>query len=391
MQKSGYFSKFLWYHILVMQQKFRETHLFAFLERFDQASKPLDAALSEYLRAHKSIGAHDRRFICDTVYSLMRWKGLLNHILKKEAPWRERFSLYNRLDWSALSADLPLWVRSGGSEFLFQELFRTHGSEMAAELCRILNETAPVTVRINLLKTTREALLAAWQPLYDIEPCALSQTGIRFKTRTPLTSLPEYKQGLFEIQDEGSQLVADLVQPKAGDQILDYCSGSGGKSLAIAPRLQSRGQIYLHDIRPRILQEARRRLRRAGVQNAQFLLPDHPRLASIQNKIDWVLADVPCSGSGTFRRNPDMKWKINEALLSRLVQTQKDIFAQAVSYLRPGGHIVYATCSLFERENAAQIKYFLKTLPLDLVGEPLSLTPTPNGPDGFFGAVMVRK
>jgi 16S rRNA (cytosine967-C5)-methyltransferase len=374
-----------------MYKSFRETHLFAFLNRFDQDTKPLDAALSDYLKAHKSIGAHDRRYIGDAVYSLIRWKGLLDHWLGKPSPWEERFSCMNRLDLSAPHSDLPLAVRCGGSEFLFHELARSHGEQKAAEICRILNEPAPVTVRANLLKTSRENLLALWQQKFDIEECRQSASGIRFKARTALTQLDEFKLGLFEIQDEGSQLIADLIQPSLGDQVLDYCSGSGGKSLAIAPRMAGRGQIYLHDIRPQILIEAKRRMRRAGVQNAQFLPPEHPRLSSLKNKIDWVLADVPCSGSGTYRRNPDMKWKINEAMLDRLVNEQREIFERAVFYVRPGGRIVYATCSLFRRENESQVAYFLQTLPLTLEKEPLSLIPSSDGPDGFFGAVFCKK
>ena len=373
-----------------MQQTFRETHLFAFLQRFDQEFKPLDAAWSEYLRAHKSIGSHDRRFIGDMIYDLMRWKGLLDFILSNpSSSWKERLVLFNRLDRAALQRDVPLWARSGVSEWIFQELSKARSPELAAQLCTILNQPAPLTVRANLLKTSREALFATWQPLYPVELCSRSAVGIRFKERVPLTTLPEYKQGFFEIQDEGSQLIANLVQPNPGDQILDYCCGSGGKSLAIAPRLSNRGQIYLHDVRPRILQEAKKRLCRAGVQNAQFLLPDHPRLPSLKNKIDWVLADVPCSGSGTYRRNPDMKWKMNETTLQRLVQTQREIFEKAVLFVRPGGQIVYATCSLFERENKSQVDYFLKTLPLKLVST-LSFDPEPNGSDGFFGALFCK-
>lgn len=374
-----------------MSQKFCESHLFAFLRRFDQAPRPLDMALSDYLKTHKSIGAHDRRFLGDTVYSLIRWKALLDYLLGNQSTWEEKLKTLNSIDLNNPPQHLPLWVRSGSSQYIFNELSKRFEEKAVFEICRILNQSAPLTVRVNLLKTTRESLLTKWQSLFDVEPCLRSPAGIRFKKRTPLTSLPEFKEGLFEIQDEGSQLVADLIKAQKGEQVLDYCSGSGGKSLAIAANTMGRGQIYLHDIRPQILLEARRRFRRAGAQNAQFLPPDHPRLETLKNKMDWVLADVPCSGSGTYRRNPDMKWKIDEQMLERLVKEQREIFSSALTFMKPNGKIVYATCSLFERENEGQVEYFLKNYPLDVVGAPLSILPESGGPDGFFGVVFCKK
>jgi len=373
-----------------MSEKFRETHLFAFLHQFDQEPKPLDAAFSDYLKSHKSIGAHDRRFIGDAAYALVRWRALLDYLIGQKANWEKRYVIWRRIDFSALPENIPLQIRCGASPWLFNELAKSYDEAKTAELCRILNEPAPTTIRANLLKTTRDELLNRWKDHYGAQPCLYSKAGIRFCQRLALTAFPEFKDGLFEIQDEGSQLVADLVQPKPGEQILDYCSGSGGKSLAIASSMKGRGQIYLHDIRPSILQEARKRCRRAGIQNIQFLPPGHSRLDSLKNKMDWVLADVPCSGSGTYRRNPDMKWKGSEEMMARLIQEQREIFSKALSYVRPGGKIVYATCSIFKRENEEQIELFLKTLPVDLAAAPLSIHPEAHGPDGFFGAKFIR-
>jgi len=341
---------------------------------------------------HKSIGAHDRRFIGDTIYFLMRWKNLLDLVLRKESSWEERYAALPSL--KNVPDSLPFWARCGASEWFFRELCTVLPEERAGEICRILNEQAPVTIRANLLKTTREELLERLP--CPAEFCSLSKAGIQLLERIPLTSLPEFKEGLFEIQDEGSQLVAELVECSPGDQVLDYCSGSGGKSLAFAPSLQGRGQIYLHDIRPQILLEAKRRLRRAGVQNAQFLSPGHPRLQSLKNSLDWVLADVPCSGSGTYRRNPDMKWKIGEAQIQELILKQSAIVEEALSYLRPGGRLVYATCSIFARENELQVKNFsnpsnvasCESLEVEKV---LQLFPKSGGHDGFFGAVLRKK
>lgn len=374
-----------------MKPTFREQHLFAFLERFDLETKPLDMAMADFFKSKKSLGSHDRRFIGDFAYALIRWKCLLDHLHGKPASWQERFRLYGSVNFEKLPREIPEWIRSGASEWFYEEVCRSHGKKQAFSLCRALNDPAPLTVRVNLLKTTREQLLSSWKERFGAEACMETPSAIRFPKREPLTSLPEFKNGLFEIQDEGSQKVAHLVKANPGDQLLDYCSGSGGKTLAFAERLLGKGQIYLHDIRPQILVQAKRRLRRAGIQNAQFLPPDHPRLSTLKNKMDWVLADVPCSGSGTYRRNPDMKWKANQEMLDRLVTQQREIFAQALSYAKPGGKIVYATCSLFSRENEHQVEEFLRTLPLELEGEPLSILPTPGGPDGFFAAVFSKK
>lgn len=374
-----------------MKPTFREQHLFLFLERFEREAKPLDLSIADFFKSKKSLGSHDRRFIGDFAYALVRWKGLIDHVLEKKASWQERYQVYRTLDLDTLDPKIPEWIRSGASKWLYDEICRSHGEWRAYALCRALNEPAPVTVRVNLLKTTREALLAVWEERFGAKACPETPGGIRFPKREPLTSLPEFKNGLFEIQDAGSQRVAHLVRAKPGDHVLDYCSGSGGKSLAFGEKMLGKGQIYLHDIREHILHQAKRRFKRAGLQNAQFLPPGHSRLSCLKNKMDWVLADAPCSGSGTYRRNPDMKWKADGEMLERLVQQQRAIFAQAVEYVRPGGKIVYATCSLFSAENENQVSHFLQTLPLELEGSPLALLPSSEGPDGFFAAVFSKK
>ena len=191
------------------------------------------------------------------------------------------------------------------------------------------------------------------------------------------------------MQDEASQQVAALVQAKPGDHVLDYCSGSGGKALAFAPAMDGKGQIYLHDIRAHILQEAKRRLKRAGVQNAQVLTTD--KLKPLKKKCDWVLVDAPCTGTGTLRRNPDMKWRFTGEMLQRLIGEQRTIFEKALSYLKPEGRIVYATCSILKEENSEQIAHFLKTYGLKLEDSPLQTLPEEGGMDGFFGAVLLRE
>lgn len=375
-----------------MRLSFRDHHILTFLRLFSDSPKPLDLALSEYLKANKSIGAHDRREIGETLYGMFRWKSLLDHYCPSQDPL-SRLSRFRNISFETVTQDpsIPEPARLGVNEFLFNRLEKAYGIEQARAICRVLNGTAPTTVRANLLKTTQESLLKIFQEQFEASLCENAPAGIQFKKRVPLFSLPEFKAGLFEVQDEGSQQVASLVQAKPGDLILDYCSGSGGKTLAFAPAMKGKGQIYLHDVRLRALQEARLRLRRAGIQNAQCLPPGHPQLKALLGKADWVLADVPCSGTGTLRRNPDAKWKIDEAMLQRLTALQREITKEALTYLKPGGRLVYATCSLLPEENQLQASYLLNTLPLEMEGEPFFLLPKEGGADGFFAAVFKKK
>jgi 16S rRNA C967 or C1407 C5-methylase (RsmB/RsmF family) len=365
-----------------MKQDFRDHHILCIL-RDAPPSMPLDLVLSRYFRAHKSLGANDRRVIGDTLFGMVRWKSLIDHLSPSPHPL-SRLSCYKTMDLTALQKDpsIPEWARLGFNEFLYNRL--------GASLCEILNTPAPTTVRANLLKTSREALLELWAPLSPT-PCPRAKMGIQFSKRQPLFSLPEFKEGLFEVQDEGSQLVASLVDAKPGDTILDYCSGSGGKTLAFAPNMRGKGQIFLHDVRETVLAEAKKRLRRAGIQNAQILPPGSKQLSLLKGKCDWVLIDVPCSGTGTLRRNPDQKWGIDEPSIQRLTALQREIIAAAAPFVKAGGRLVYATCSVLTEENRAQVDHILSTLPLQLEGEPLSLLPEVGGNDGFYAAVFRKK
>ena len=364
-----------------MKRTFLDQHIHNFLQILSGSNQPLDLSLSNYFRAHKNLGSTDRRVLGDLIYGMVRWKTLIDHF----APVN-RVEFYRQIDWEKILQDtaIPKSARLGLPEFIYARFCKSFGEEQANILGQILNQTAPTTVRVNLLKTTRDHLLDLWKDRFIISPCNHSQEGIRFHKREPLFALPEFKAGLFEIQDEGSQIVSKEVAAKPGDSVLDYCSGSGGKTLAFAPRMQGKGQIYLHDIRESALGEARRRLKRAGIQNAQCLAPNHPQMSRLIGKCDWVLIDVPCSGTGTLRRNPDHKWKIDAVLVEHYIQEQRTIAKEACKYLKPGGKLVYTTCSLLAEENIDQIQH----IPLTLDKEPLFLLPQPGGMDGFFSAVF---
>ncbi len=290
---------------------------------------------------HKALGPKDRGEIAESVYAMVRYQILLDYLCgnpdEKPITWEQRYEVYSTLDLKAIFAqeEIPIHIRVSFPKPLFDRLVASHGLEQAINLCRISNQPAPTTVRVNTLKISREALFDQWKSQYDISLCRHSTDGITFHKKINFFQLQEFRAGLFEVQDEGSQLLAQLVKASGNDQVMDYCAGSGGKTLAFAPRMERSGQIYLHDIRPRVLQECRIRLRRAGVQNSQVIQPDSPVLAKLKKKMNWVLVDAPCSGTGTLRRNPDMKWKFTDEMLTRLVGQQRHIFEKALSFLRP--------------------------------------------------------
>lgn len=378
----------------MISQAFREFHLLAILTGYEQQNLPLDLYVSHYFRANKALGSKDRGFIVENLYALIRWKGLLNYLTQDNFDWQKRWQAFTELDLARVQEDdsIPWHIRVSFPEELFRLFVNSYGLEQAISLCLASNQPAPTTVRANALKTSRAKLLEQWQNRFDVSPCHQAPCGIIFHKKINFFDLPEFKQGLFEVQDEASQLLAGLVQATPHDLVLDYCSGSGGKTLAFAPAMQNQGQIFLHDVRPRVLLECRKRLKRAGIQNAQIVNGENdPKLKKLKKKCDWVLVDAPCSGTGTLRRNPDMKWKIDTATVQRLVGVQRNIFEKALSYLHPEGKIVYATCSLLKEENQDQLDHFMATYHLEMAGEIFQSLPATGKGDGFFGAVLKRK
>ncbi|KAF3361571.1 Ribosomal RNA small subunit methyltransferase B [Chlamydiales bacterium STE3] len=374
-----------------MKIPFREYHIVELLKAFERKSLPLDLFLSDYFREHKSIGSKDRQFIADTVYGLVRWKNLLGYLTQSSewVKWLECY-LNERFCQAIEDTSIPLHIRHGFPQELFDLLVNSHGESATCQICIDSNQAAPTHIRINPLKISRDALLEKWQHLYEVAPTAYSPYGITFLKKINFYALDEFKAGLFEVQDENSQRLGELIDVKPGDLVLDFCSGSGGKTLAFAHKLEGKGQIYLHDIRPFILQMAKKRLKRAGIQNAQTILAEDPKLQKIKKKMNRVLVDAPCSGTGTLRRNPDMKWRFSETILKNLIGEQRNIFEKALSYLAPDGKIIYATCSILDEENEKQVEHFIKTYQLELVQPYFKTLPKPNEGDGFFGAVLKK-
>jgi len=381
-----------------ISDRFRQKHLLDLLEDYSFERGPLDFYVSLYFRKNKALGSKDRAFISETIYALVRWMGLLDYICeinKIPVTWKNRLSVYQHEDWKSRINDTSIdaHTRVSFPKVLFDLFVESHGFDKAFEIALFCNEPAPTTVRVNTMKISREALLEKWkQDGYEVIPCTESSCGITFLKKINFFNLPEFTEGCFEVQDEASQLVADLVQVLPKEQVLDYCSGSGGKTLAFAAKLGGTGQIFLHDIRLSTLYEARRRLKRAGIQNAQILSSENKQvLRQLKKSMDWVLVDAPCTGTGTLRRNPDMKWRFTEEMLIRLVGQQRTIFEQAQSFVKPGGHIVYATCSILKQENRDQMDRILKIHPnLSLEGEVFESTPKPQSKDGMFAFVTKK-
>lgn len=366
---------------------FREHHLFKLLESYECNQIPLDLCIHHYFKSNRSLGSKDRAYIAETVYGIVRWQILIDHLIGRPCNWERRIQLWPNFNPLVYRNDqaIPPHVRLSFPKFLYDEIIKSHGKEGGESICWDCNYPAPTTVRVNLMKNDRQSMLEKWEQDYEVAPCEHSPSGIRFLKKINFFQLPEFQAGFFEVQDEGSQLLSDLIKVEPGQKVLDYCAGSGGKTLAFAPKMESKGQIYLHDIRSHILTEAKRRLKRAGIQNAQILLPNDKKRDKLKKKFDWVLVDAPCSGTGTLRRNPDMKTKFNEEMLNRLVGQQRMIFEKALSFVKPGGKIVYGTCSILKQENEDQVEHFLKTYPIKAEGCSFKSIPERDKMDGLFG------
>jgi 16S rRNA (cytosine967-C5)-methyltransferase len=309
----------------------------------------------------------------------------------------------------AVQAEVPPWLLRG-IEAQYPD---------AAQLLAALAQPAPLDLRVNRLKTERDAVLAelnsatrAHAPL-GAQAGRYSPDAIRLQEKPALTRWPMYTDGLIEVQDEGSQLVARLLAPRRGEMVVDFCAGAGGKALAIGALMASAGRVYAFDINARRLAGLGPRLARSGLSNVHPVAissENDPRVKRLAGKIDRVLVDAPCSGSGTLRRNPDLKWRFDEVELERLEGVQAAVLASAARLVKPGGRLVYATCSVLARENEAQVARFLQAHPqfapvdsaaiLGAQGVHIELAerfapwfvmlPHLHGSDGFFAAALER-
>lgn len=416
------------------------------LDQIEATKRPADQVASFYFKGRRYIGAKDRRAVAETVWRVLRskaridwWLGRLDHPADARArvmadlafqgikPERELFQgahsapppgKEERRMMEALTGkspfhhDMPAWVRGEYPEWIEPRLAALYGDRLAAEMGAMRDE-APLDLRVNTLKATRDEAAAALAAEGIVsEPGKLSPLALRLKARAALVQLQAWRNGLVEVQDEGSQLVALLTDARPGMAVADYCAGAGGKTLALAAGMENKGRLVACDVAEWRVDKAQERLRRAGVHNVtrRVLSGESDKwIKRSAASFDRVLVDAPCTGTGTWRRNPDGKWQLTETDLLELVGRQKAILASAARLVKPGGRLVYATCSIMPEENEEQVQGFLAEHPdfapvpvpalwPDLVGTPcpvegpwLRLSPLSHGTDGFFAAVMERR
>eukprot|EP00388_Colpodella_angusta_P023036 GDKJ01058881.1.p1 GENE.GDKJ01058881.1~~GDKJ01058881.1.p1 ORF type:complete len:458 (-),score=61.45 GDKJ01058881.1:85-1362(-) len=356
--------------------------------------QPIDLFLSKYFSGSK-LGPTDRAWIADNFYELHRWKGLLDYVTPPPATWSTRLRTYFISDrWRAhtMNERLPGHIRGSCPEVLFKRLEFTYGPKKALQICHVLNEPAPTFLRINPQRTRRDQMLKfLLSKGVMVEKSINSPLCLQLQSKQRMLDLPEYNTGMFEIQDESSQLIAQKLPIKPGQIILDFCAGSGGKSVILGPMLHNQGKIFLHDIKEKALARSKQRMKNAGVMNYQTLTHKDPILKTLRGKVDWVIVDPPCTAIGAARRSPDLKWNFTDQRLFEMVGLQREIFEDALKYVKPGGRIVYSTASILDEENVQQIKYFCFKHNLALVEPPTHSLPVSKGMDGFFLAIMTPK
>ena len=418
---------------------------------------PADAALSAFFRARRS-GARDRAFIAETAYAVLRRKRLLERLAasgpnlepaflapgstpkrssKPAGPRRisprelvllslsrvrgmsqrqlEGALLPGEAEWLAdirrqPEPELTLAEQLDFPDWLVERLAPRMSPEELLALARALNTPAPLDLRVNSLKAEREGVIKRLAADgIAATPCPYSPLGLRLKTKPYLQKHPAYLDGSVEVQDEGSQLLGYLLAPKRSEMVVDFCAGAGGKTLILGALMRSTGRLYAFDVSDKRLARLKPRAARAGLSNvhpACLSGENDTRVKRLSGKVDRVLVDAPCSGLGTLRRNPDLKWRQSPQSVGELTAKQAAILAAASRLLKPGGRLVYATCSILAEENEGIVDAFLAThadfhrlsaqevlaaqgIVIDC-GEDMRLSPQQHGTDAFYAAVLER-
>ncbi len=352
-----------------MWSPFRKKHLELVLESSLRAKTSLDLHMHKYFTTNHSLGSKDRLWIKQGVYEIFKWKELLSTFGATTAKeFTEIYTGENSPIGQELS-HLPSHVQVSFPKWLMKKIIDSLGYEAAMEFCKLSNTEAPVTIRVNTARCTREEFLKKYKDELGLIACINAPNGFNLEKRAQFKSMEDFQKGFFEPQDEASQLIAKYVAAKKDQHILDYCAGSGGKALAFAPDMLGKGQIHLHDIREKPLIDAKKRLKRAGIQNFQIYSEGEKRLKGLIGNMDTVLVDAPCSCTGTLRRRPDQKWILTEAFIDDITKTQRDIVIKAIPYLKKGGLLIYATCSILKQENQDQTAFFKERDDLTFLSE----------------------
>jgi 16S rRNA (cytosine967-C5)-methyltransferase len=398
---------------------------------------PADAVLRHFFQAER-IGSNERSLVAETLFGVLRHRLFLEHACtlddKGQATARRmalaywvKFGGYNlrelepllkpkEAEWlgkakSVNANDLPLSIQAEFPEWIVDKLRLQHSDAEILALGRSMQQPAPLDLRVNTLLAGRNEVLQSLQSEgMDAQATPYSPMGIRLKYKPALNKHALFLTGKFEVQDEGSQLLGMLLAPKRNDMVVDFCAGAGGKTLMLGAMMNSQGRLYAWDVSEKRLTNLKPRLKRSGLSNVQPQLIAHEndgKVKRLAGKIDRVLVDAPCSGLGTLRRNPDLKFRQSAQSVAELNAKQTAILASAARLLKHGGRLVYATCSLLHEENEAIVQTFLAAHPdftllpagevlhqqhIELpMGDYLQLTPQLHNTDGFFAAVLERK
>jgi len=400
--------------------------------RFDS---PADGVVSDFFREHRELGSRERHTLAETTYKVLRQRSLYQHLAQSgKGEMERRLAL---LAWqgnegflrAALSEQEQQWLekikqvdlnalpeklRHNLPDWLAEPLHQALGDEFWP-LVDSLNESAALDLRVNTFKAKRDEVQAALAKAgIDAQPTPYSPWGLRIQGKPALSKLELFTQGQVEVQDEGSQLLALMTDAKRGEMVVDFCAGAGGKTLALGASMRNTGRLYAFDTSGHRLASLKPRLARSGLSNVYPVQIAHERddrIKRLAGKIDRVLVDAPCSGLGTLRRNPDMKWRQSPQAIVEMREKQAAILASASRLVKPGGRLVYATCSLLEDENeaiarafgASHAREFKPLAAADLlekahVGAPqtlvrdefLRLWPHRHQTDGFFAAAWER-
>ncbi len=410
--------------------------------------RPADGVIRHYFRSRRYAGSKDRAAVTGHVYAVLRQRAILLWRIQQagiefDADDRPRLLMLAMLastaetDLSdlfdggphapeppsdaeqalvsamkqAMPDQAPDWVRADVPEWLEGPLEASYGPDWV-DIVRASDIRPPLDLRVNVLKTTREKARASLAKQdVDCRPTPMSPIGLRTDSHPQLAELDAFKSGRVDVQDEGSQLASLLVDAQPGMQVVDLCAGGGGKTLAIAAAMGGKGQVFACDIDVRRLKNLGPRLKKAAAHNVQVRTIERTRdpwLDSLAGQAHRVLVDAPCSGSGTWRRNPDLKWRLTPEQLDGYADTQRQLLDMAAKLTRPGGRIVYVTCSVFKQENESVVQRFLdghdgfRSVPVGDVwaaciggdcpadGDVLRLNARDHGTDGFFVAILER-
>ena len=378
-----------------------------------------DKVVARALKKDKRWGSSDRKFVAETIYEIVRWKRLYSEVAEVKEPfdrdnlWR-MFSVWAVLrgypipDWKqlegtperkikgrfdelsktrAIKESIPDWMDELGVKELGEKLWAT---EISAQ-----NQPAKVILRTNTLNTTREKLRAILMDLnIETETLKDQPEALVLKERANVFLTDAFKQGLFEVQDANSQLVAAFLDVKPGMRVVDTCAGAGGKTLHLAALMENKGQLIAMDLYESKLKQLKLRAKRNGAFNIEYKIIDSTKvIKKLAEKADRVLIDAPCSGLGVLKRNPDAKWKLQPEFIDNIKKVQAEVLESYSRIVKPGGKLVYATCSILPSENQEQIQHFLTTetgKSFTFVNEKKILA-SESGFDGFYMALLERK